>query len=139
VAVRRRDDVTLDRGGWISVVGSGSAGTSPGGPALSPCPSEPPMEPVAAGLARFVAEDVFVDESGRGRGVGRALVRHVTDEARRRGCHELIATSRVERTSVHELYRPLGLRDWAARFASTWTRRPRPDPARNGREAWTSA
>jgi predicted GNAT family acetyltransferase len=44
------------------------------------------MEPVAAGPARFVAEGVFVDESGRGRGVARALARHVTEEARRRGC-----------------------------------------------------
>jgi GNAT superfamily N-acetyltransferase len=61
-------------------------------------------------------EDVFVDESGRGHGVGTALVRQVIDEARRRGCYKLIATSRHERTRVHGLYRELGFEDWGREF-----------------------
>jgi GNAT superfamily N-acetyltransferase len=61
-------------------------------------------------------EDVFVDESGRGRGLGTALVRHVIEEARRRGCYKLIATSRHERTRVHDLYRQLGFEDWGREF-----------------------
>jgi GNAT superfamily N-acetyltransferase len=61
-------------------------------------------------------EDVFVDESGRGQGVGSTLVRHVIEEARRRGCYKLIATSRDERTRVHALYRQLGFEDWGREF-----------------------
>lgn len=53
-------------------------------------------------------EDVFVDESARGRGLGAAIVRHIVAEARRRDCYKLVATSRHERQPVHELYRRLG-------------------------------
>ena len=61
-------------------------------------------------------EDVFVDESGRGRGLGASLVRHVIEEARRRGCYKLIATSRHDRPRVHELYRRLGFQEWGLEF-----------------------
>jgi GNAT superfamily N-acetyltransferase len=61
-------------------------------------------------------EDVFVDESGRGRGLGSTLVRHVVEEARRRGCYKLVATSRHERTRVHDLYCQLGFEDWGREF-----------------------
>jgi GNAT superfamily N-acetyltransferase len=57
-------------------------------------------------------EDVFVDESQRGRGLGTTLVRQVIEEARRRGCYKLIATSRLERPRVHALYRELGFEEW---------------------------
>ena len=53
-------------------------------------------------------EDVFVEESARGLGLGVALVNHVISEARRRGCYKLVATSRHERSRVHDLYRRLG-------------------------------
>lgn len=61
-------------------------------------------------------EDVFVDESVRGGGLGAAIVRHVMEEARRRGCYKLIATSRHERTRVHDLYRRLGFEEWGREF-----------------------
>lgn len=61
-------------------------------------------------------EDVFVEEAGRGRGVGTTLVRHVIEEARRRGCYKLIATSRSERPRVHALYRQLGFEEWGREF-----------------------
>jgi GNAT superfamily N-acetyltransferase len=61
-------------------------------------------------------EDVFVDESGRGRGLGSTLVRHVIEEARRRGCYKLVATSRHERSRVHDLYRQLGFEDRGREF-----------------------
>jgi len=61
-------------------------------------------------------EDIFVDESRRGRGLGAALVRHLIEEARRRGCYKLIATSRHERAGVHELYRRLGFEEWGREF-----------------------
>jgi predicted GNAT family acetyltransferase len=49
-------------------------------------------------------EDVFVHESARGQGLGAAIVRHAMDEARRRGCYKLIATTRHERPRVHAFY-----------------------------------
>jgi GNAT superfamily N-acetyltransferase len=61
-------------------------------------------------------EDVFVDESARGHGLGAALVRHVVEQARRRGCYKLIATSRDERARVHDLYRRLGFQEWGREF-----------------------
>ena len=49
-------------------------------------------------------EDVFVDESRTRLGrLGVAMVKHVISEARRRGCYKLIATSRHERSRVHDL------------------------------------
>jgi GNAT superfamily N-acetyltransferase len=61
-------------------------------------------------------EDVFVDDSVRGRGLGASIVRHVIEEARRRGCYKLIATSRHERARVHDLYRRLGFAEWGREF-----------------------
>jgi GNAT superfamily N-acetyltransferase len=61
-------------------------------------------------------EDVFVDESARGRGLGSAIIRHVVAEARRRGCYKLVATSRHGRQPVHDLYRRLGFAEWGREF-----------------------
>lgn len=61
-------------------------------------------------------EDVFVDESVRGSGLGVAIVSHVMEEARHRGCYKLIATSRHERSRVHDLYRRLGFEEWGREF-----------------------
>jgi GNAT superfamily N-acetyltransferase len=69
-------------------------------------------------------EDVFVDESARGQGLGAALVRHVIEEARRRHCYKLIATSRHERARVHELYRRLGFEEWGREFRLDLDGRP---------------
>jgi GNAT superfamily N-acetyltransferase len=61
-------------------------------------------------------EDVFVDEAARGSGLGVAIVNHVISEARQRGCYKLIATSRHERSRVHDLYRRLGFEEWGREF-----------------------
>ena len=53
-------------------------------------------------------EDVFVEESARGKGIGTELVRAVIAEAKKQNCYKLIATCRTERTKVHELYERLG-------------------------------
>jgi len=39
--------------------------------------------------ARFVMDGIFVDQKGRGQGVGSALLRAVYDEARKRGYREI--------------------------------------------------
>jgi GNAT superfamily N-acetyltransferase len=61
-------------------------------------------------------EDVFVDESARGDGIGTALVREVISAAREVGCYKLIATSRVSRPNVHALYERLGFENYGLEF-----------------------
>jgi ribosomal protein S18 acetylase RimI-like enzyme len=53
-------------------------------------------------------EDVVVDESARGHGVGEALNRAAIDEARRRGAKNVNLTSRPSREAANRLYRRLG-------------------------------
>lgn len=53
-------------------------------------------------------EDVFVEESLRGQGVGSELVGMVVAEAQRQKCYKLICTSRYSRGDVHKLYEKLG-------------------------------
>jgi len=53
-------------------------------------------------------EDVVVDESARGMGVGEALNRAAIDEAARRGAKNVSLTSRSSREAANRLYRRLG-------------------------------
>ena len=61
-------------------------------------------------------EDVFVDESLRGKGCGTKIVKELIKEARRQNCYKLIATSRHSRKEVHELYKKLGFENWGREF-----------------------
>lgn len=61
-------------------------------------------------------EDVFVDESQRGRGGGSSLVLHLVEAAQRRSCYKLIGTSRFERENVHRMYDRLGFRRHGIEF-----------------------
>ena len=61
-------------------------------------------------------EDVFVDESLRGQGVGTTLVNSLIAEAKRIGCYKLVATSRYERSAVHKLYEKLGFERFGLEF-----------------------
>jgi len=53
-------------------------------------------------------EDVVVDESTRGRGVGEALTLAAIDEAKRRGVRSIDLTSRPSRVAANALYVKLG-------------------------------
>ncbi|MHB8681718.1 MAG: GNAT family N-acetyltransferase [Acidimicrobiales bacterium] len=53
-------------------------------------------------------EDVVVDDTTRGRGVGSALVRAALDAARRKGCRTVDLTSRPSRLDANRLYVSLG-------------------------------
>ena len=53
-------------------------------------------------------EDVVVDESARGYGVGEALNRAALDDARRRGAKTVDLTSRPSRAAANRLYQRLG-------------------------------
>jgi ribosomal protein S18 acetylase RimI-like enzyme len=62
---------------------------------------------VPTGLHALI-EDVVVDESARGRGVGEALTREAIERARAAGAHAVGLTSRPEREAANRLYRRLG-------------------------------
>jgi ribosomal protein S18 acetylase RimI-like enzyme len=53
-------------------------------------------------------EDVVVDGSARGAGVGEALNRAAIDEARRRGAKHVSLTSRPSREAANRLYQRIG-------------------------------
>lgn len=61
-------------------------------------------------------EDVHVAESERAKGLGTALVNEVISAAREMGCYKLIATSRMSRPKVHELYGRLGFENHGVEF-----------------------
>ncbi|MGF1480162.1 MAG: GNAT family N-acetyltransferase [Cyanophyceae cyanobacterium] len=53
-------------------------------------------------------EDVFVNQSYRGQGIGSKLVKQAIELAKEADCYKLIATSRTSRPQVHKLYQRLG-------------------------------
>lgn len=55
-------------------------------------------------------EDVFVEESYRGSGLGTKLVTQAIGEAKKAGCYKLIGTSRDSRPEVHRFYERLGFK-----------------------------
>ncbi|WP_420451436.1 GNAT family N-acetyltransferase [Ilumatobacter sp.] len=62
---------------------------------------------IPTGLKAWI-EDVVVDESARGRGVGRSLNAAALDEARRRGAKNVSLTSRPSREAANRLYQRIG-------------------------------
>jgi ribosomal protein S18 acetylase RimI-like enzyme len=62
---------------------------------------------IPTGLKAFI-EDVVVDESARGYGVGEALSRAAVDEARRRGAKDVSLSSRPSREAANRLYQRIG-------------------------------
>lgn len=61
---------------------------------------------------RARVEDVVVDESMRGRGIGTALVRHALDLARKAGADGVALTTNPRRAAANRLYRSLGFNQW---------------------------
>lgn len=62
---------------------------------------------IPTGIRAWI-EDVVVDESARGHGVGEALNRAALDEAKRRGAITVELTSRPTREAANRLYLRLG-------------------------------
>lgn len=62
---------------------------------------------IATGLKAWI-EDVVVDESARGHGVGEALNMAAVDEARRHGAKAVSLTSRPSRVDANRLYQRIG-------------------------------
>jgi ribosomal protein S18 acetylase RimI-like enzyme len=63
--------------------------------------------PIPTGIRSWI-EDVVVDESVRGRGVGEALNRFALDLARSKGAKTVDLTSRPSREAANRLYQRLG-------------------------------
>jgi ribosomal protein S18 acetylase RimI-like enzyme len=66
---------------------------------------------IPTGLKAWI-EDVVVDESARGQGVGEALNTTAIDEARRRRAKNVSLTSRASRESANRLYQRLGFKPY---------------------------
>lgn len=55
-----------------------------------------------------VIENVVVDRAHRQKGVGRAMMAHALDLARRAGCYKLSLSTNARRTEAHAFYEHLG-------------------------------
>jgi ribosomal protein S18 acetylase RimI-like enzyme len=62
---------------------------------------------IPTGIRAWI-EDVVVDESARGLGVGKALTQAAVDEARSRGARTVDLTSRPSREAANRLYQSMG-------------------------------
>ncbi len=70
------------------------------------------LHPTPYGLV----EDVFVEESARGQGVGTQMMQAIIAEAKKQQCYKLILQSRYKNTRAHELYIRLGFVDHGKNF-----------------------
>jgi GNAT superfamily N-acetyltransferase len=61
-------------------------------------------------------EDLFVDPEARGKGVGRALIQGVRDEAVRRGCTRLYWMTRESNVTARKLYDAVAKKDDFVRY-----------------------
>ena len=57
-------------------------------------------------------EDLVVDESARGQGIGEALTRFLLDQAEEAGAKYVALTSNPKREAANELYRKMGFQKW---------------------------
>ena len=57
-------------------------------------------------------EDVVVDESQRGKGVGKTLSEKLIERARARGASSITLSSRNDRTAANALYKKIGFELW---------------------------
>jgi ribosomal protein S18 acetylase RimI-like enzyme len=59
-------------------------------------------------------EDLFVEEAGRGAGMGRALVEAAVERARERGCARMDLDANEANEPALALYRSVGFGSWSA-------------------------
>lgn len=61
-------------------------------------------------------EDVYVDKSQRKKGIATKLLNQIINEAKKRGCYKIVATSRYSRSEVHKLYERIGFKNRGIEF-----------------------
>lgn len=61
-------------------------------------------------------EDLYVAETKRKAGLGSEIVQAMIEEARKRDCYKIIATSRKTREAVHRFYEKNGFQKWGYEF-----------------------
>ncbi len=59
---------------------------------------------------RAIVEDVIVDESARGQGIGEALVQRCLEIAREKGAGGVSLTSNPKREAANKLYQKMGFK-----------------------------
>ena len=59
---------------------------------------------------RAIIEDVIVDETSRGQGIGEALVQKLLDIAREKGAKRVVLTSNPKREAANRLYQRMGFK-----------------------------
>ncbi len=64
-----------------------------------------------------VVEDVVVDATLRGRGIGRRMIADALARARARGCYKLALSSNAQRGEAHRFYEALGFERHGLSFA----------------------
>jgi len=62
-------------------------------------------------------DELVVEESVRGRGIGRALLDHITQSARERGCKRIELDTAFHRKAAHQFYEDNGFHNRAYLFS----------------------
>ncbi|OIO18391.1 MAG: GNAT family N-acetyltransferase [Candidatus Magasanikbacteria bacterium CG_4_10_14_0_8_um_filter_32_14] len=65
-------------------------------------------------------EDIFVDESARGGGLGTELLKQAIAGAKEAGCYKFVSTSRKSRENIHAWYRKNGFEEYGLEFRITF-------------------
>ena len=73
------------------------------------------------GTSSGVVEDVVVRSRWRGRGVGKAMMRHAMTVCREEGCYKLTLSSNLAREAAHRFYESLGFERHGYSFVVDWT------------------
>ena len=68
------------------------------------------------GLPWAVMENVIVEEKERRKGIASAMINHLVDLAKRRGCYKVGLSSNKERTAAHRMYESLGFIQYGLGF-----------------------
>lgn len=72
---------------------------------------------------RARVDDVVVDESARGQGIGEALMQACIETARTAEAESLVLSSGASRTAANRLYQKLGFERWESNHYRLWLNR----------------
>lgn len=72
---------------------------------------ETPDSPLLHGHTTLFVDDLCVDETARGQGVGRTLMEHVTALAKERGCHSVTLNVWACNEGARRFYETLGMHE----------------------------